>query len=153
MSNDRNLADRIESFTDGLSSIPPEQLGHQSVSVGTTQTPAGGRSYQSAHDPDDGLDYTPERDLENPDACPNCGFEPDYPDAHLSDGPDELLEKRAELLGEQPDSFWQSTTTTSSDGTYTLRIQCPDCDETVAEYTGEADGDMFVIPDGEHDGE
>ncbi|APX98710.1 hypothetical protein [Natronorubrum daqingense] len=133
---DDDLSDRIRSFTHSLSTTPPGEL--DSRALDTTQRP------------DDGLDYTDENDLEQPDTCPDCGFEPVDPDVQVADGPDELLEARAAAYSEQVNQFWRTTTETEADGRFRIVISCPDCGETVVEDTCEASDRFMAIANGEH---
>ena len=136
---DADLADEIRSSIRDLlaRNRTSRPGGAKTIYMGTTQRRRSG-----------GLDHTPEDDLELPDVCPDCGFEPADSRVLGAGIPDELREKRAELLGETPGSFWRSAVETSSDGSYAVRVRCPDCGEIVATEHGEIDVDGFYeVPD------
>lgn len=97
---------------------------------------------ESPHD-----DRTSGDALERPDECPECGFEPADSDGEVADGPDEILENRAELLAESLDSYWRSVTETDNFGNYTIRVQCPECGATVATDRGTVTDGFHEIPD------
>ncbi|MFP8953077.1 hypothetical protein ACLI4Z_08915 [Natrialbaceae archaeon A-arb3/5] len=70
---------------------------------------------------------------DQPDECPECGFEPADPDA-LFDGSEESQDHRAAILSSGPDPFWKRTAESEDGRVRRIKTVCPECDETVDEY-------------------
>jgi len=81
------------------------------------------------------MDFTEPNDIEYPDECPECGFEPADPDVLVSEKSEEI-KNRASSIREQLDDapFWIQQVVTSDDGSMTIKTVCPKCDTTVQDF-------------------
>lgn len=107
--------------------------------AGTTQSLRGAGSRRR----DDAIDTTPADDLELPDECPECGFEPEHPGLNAANG-EELAAARAKRLRGEV-STWRTTGTTAEDGTHEAVTRCPDC-ETVVRRVEVTETSMWEVP-------
>lgn len=105
--------------------------------TGSTQLLHGGRSRRRR-----GTMGATSEDLELPDVCPECGFEPEHPELETGDGA-ELAEAREKRLRGEVAS-WKTTGTTATDGTHEAVTRCPDC-ETIVRCVEVPDDETGII--------
>jgi hypothetical protein len=130
----RNLAREIAAFQARVRSAPAADRDDRVKLVGTTQR----RHRRCA-----ALEETPPDDLELPDVCPDCGFQPEVSDTYLADAEEFLKARKRLLCGEL--ETWTTTAEKRDDGTLEAVTRCPDCDAVVRRVKAPDDA-TYVLP-------